>query len=77
MLELCSKRYKDIQMESAVIVSTTRSPIGRAFKGSMIGVRPDDLMAFYIRDVMDKIHLDPDSIDDIIIGCGLPLYLQV
>ena len=72
MLELCSKRYKDIQMESAVIVSTTRSPIGRAFKGSMIGVRPDDLMAFYIRDVMDKIHLDPDSIDDIIIGCGLP-----
>lgn len=59
-------------MSSPVIVSTSRSPIGRAFKGSMTSVRPDDLMAFILKDVSDKIELDSNIVDDIIVGCGLP-----
>lgn len=60
-------------MNNPVIVSTSRSPIGRAFKGSLIDVRADDLLSFYLQDVVSKTAgLDPDEIDDIIIGCGLP-----
>lgn len=60
-------------MNSPVIVSTSRSPIGRAFKGSLIDVRADDLMSFYLSDVVSKTNgLDPTDIDDVIIGCGLP-----
>ncbi len=57
----------------AVIVSTARSPIGRAFKGSLKDVRPDDLTATIIRAALDKVpSLDPHDIDDLMLGCGLP-----
>src|SRR5262249_17059307 len=57
----------------AVIVATARSPIGRAFKGSLKDVRPDDLAATIIRAALDKVpQLDPDTIDDLMLGCGLP-----
>ena len=60
-------------MPEAVIVSTARSPIGRAFKGSMVDFRPDDLVATMIRAALDKVpSLDPKDIDDLILGCGLP-----
>jgi len=59
-------------MNTPVIVSTSRSPIGRAFKGTLTNVRADDLMAFILKDVINKIGLDKELIDDIIIGCGLP-----
>jgi acetyl-CoA C-acetyltransferase len=60
-------------MPEAVIVSTARSPIGRAFKGSMVDFRPDDLAATIVRAALDKIPaLDPKDIDDLILGCGLP-----
>src|SRR5690349_24290149 len=60
-------------MPEAVIVSTARSPIGRAFKGSLVDFRPDDLTATIVRTALDKVpELDPHDIDDLILGCGLP-----
>ena len=60
-------------MPEAVIVSTARTPIGRAFKGSLKDLRPDDLTATIVRTALDKIpELDPKDIDDLYLGCGLP-----
>ncbi|MEV0877558.1 acetyl-CoA C-acetyltransferase [Micromonospora echinofusca] len=57
----------------AVIVATARSPIGRAHKGSLRDVRPDDLAATIVRAALDKVpQLDPTEIDDLYLGCGLP-----
>jgi acetyl-CoA C-acetyltransferase len=57
----------------AVIVSAARSPIGRAGKGSLKDVRPDDLVAQMIRVALDKVPaLDPTTVDDVHLGCGLP-----
>jgi acetyl-CoA C-acetyltransferase len=57
----------------AVIVATARSPIGRAAKGSLVEMRPDDLAAGIVRAVLDKVPaLDPHEIDDLLLGCGLP-----
>jgi len=60
-------------MPEAVIVSTARSPIGRAFKGSLVDFRPDDIAATIVKTALDKVPaLDPKDIDDLILGCGLP-----
>ena len=60
-------------MPEAVVVATARSPIGRAFKGSMTSIRPDDLTAQIITAALAKVpQLDPDDIDDLLLGCGLP-----
>ncbi|MER7010678.1 acetyl-CoA C-acetyltransferase [Saccharopolyspora sp. NPDC000359] len=60
-------------MPEAVIVATARSPIGRAGKGSLKDLRPDDLTAQIIGAALDKVpELDPAEIDDLMLGCGLP-----
>jgi acetyl-CoA C-acetyltransferase len=60
-------------MPEAVIVSAARSPIGRAMKGSLVSIRPDDLAAQMIRAALDKVPaLNPHQIDDLILGCGQP-----
>src|SRR2546423_14043679 len=60
-------------MPDAVIVATARSPIGRAGKGSLVDVRPDDLTATIIRAALAKVpQLDPRDIDDLYVGCGRP-----
>lgn len=60
-------------MPEAVIVATARSPIGRAFKGSLTSVRPDDLAAQMVSAALAKVpQLDPEAVDDLILGCGLP-----
>lgn len=60
-------------MPEAVIVSAARSPIGRAGKGSLRDLRPDDLTATIVRTALDRIpELDPHTIDDLLLGCGLP-----
>ncbi|MFI2211768.1 acetyl-CoA C-acetyltransferase [Streptomyces sp. NPDC020141] len=60
-------------MPEAVIVSAARSPIGRAFKGSLKELRADDLTATIVRAALDKAPgLDPRDIDDLMLGCGLP-----
>jgi len=60
-------------MPEAVIVAATRSPIGRANKGSLVDCRPDDLMATIIQSVLKQVpQLDPSEIEDVIVGCGQP-----
>ncbi len=60
-------------MPEAVIVATARTPIGRAFKGSLVDLRPDDLTAFIVRAALEKVpELDPHSVEDLIVGCGQP-----
>src|ERR671923_2147776 len=60
-------------MPEAVVVATARSPIGRAFKGSLKDIRPDDLTVQMIRAALDKVpQLNPADIDDLMLGCGLP-----
>ena len=60
-------------MPDAVIVAYGRSPIGRANKGSLVEMRPDDLAAHVATKVMQKVpQLDPTTLDDLICGCGLP-----
>lgn len=60
-------------MPEAVIVSAARSPIGRAFKGSLKDLRADDLAATIIQAALAKVpELDPRDIDDLMLGCGLP-----
>ncbi|MFF9039433.1 acetyl-CoA C-acetyltransferase [Streptomyces sp. NPDC014892] len=60
-------------MPEAVIVSAARSPIGRAFKGSLKDLRPDDLTTTIVAAALAKVpELDPRDIDDLMLGCGLP-----
>ncbi|MCY3806394.1 MAG: acetyl-CoA C-acetyltransferase [bacterium] len=60
-------------MRDAVILATSRTPIGRAFKGSLVDVRPDDMSAFIIDDVLSKVPaVDPASVEDVIWGVGQP-----
>ena len=60
-------------MPEAVLVSAARSPIGRAVKGSLKDVRPDDLVAQMIRTTLDQVpQLDRHAVDDVYVGCGLP-----
>ncbi|PXY21226.1 acetyl-CoA C-acetyltransferase [Prauserella muralis] len=60
-------------MPEAVIVSVARSPIGRAGKGSLVDMRPDDLATQMVRAALDKVpQLEPTEIDDLMLGCGLP-----
>src|SRR3954462_6582144 len=64
---------EECAMPEAVIVSAARSPIGRAFKGSLKDLRPDDLAATIIGTALAKVpQLDPHDIDDLMLGCGLP-----
>jgi acetyl-CoA C-acetyltransferase len=60
-------------MPEAVIVAAARSPIGRAHKGSLTTIRPDDLTVQIVRAALAQVpQLDPGDIDDLMLGCGLP-----
>jgi len=60
-------------MTEAVIVSTARSPIGRAGKGSLVEVRPDDLAAAMVDAALNKVpDLDRNLVEDLMLGCGQP-----
>ena len=60
-------------MAEPVIVATSRTPIGRASKGSLVDARPDDMSAFIVKDVLGKVDgLDPAEVEDIIWGIGQP-----
>ncbi len=64
-------------MPEAVIVATARSPIGRAYKGSLIDVRADDLAGFAINAVMEKVpEVDRASVEDVMVGCALTHHEQ-
>jgi acetyl-CoA C-acetyltransferase len=60
-------------MPEAVIVATARSPIGRAAKGSMVSIRPDDLSAQIVKALMAKVpQVQASDVEDLIMGCGQP-----
>jgi acetyl-CoA C-acetyltransferase len=64
-------------MPEAVIVSTARTPIGRAAKGSLVAARPDDLAAFAVDAALAQVPgLPPEEIVDVMIGCGFPQERQ-
>jgi acetyl-CoA acyltransferase len=60
-------------MRDAVIVSSVRTPVGKAFKGTLRTTRPDDLAAIAMQDAIRRVPgLDPKDIDDVILGCAMP-----
>src|SRR5580700_9294210 len=60
-------------MPDAVIVSAIRTPVGRAYKGSLRSTRPDDLAALAIKEALKRVPgLDSKEIDDVILGCAMP-----
>jgi acetyl-CoA C-acetyltransferase len=60
-------------MPEAVIVATARSPIGRAGKGSLVRIRPDDLSAQIVSALMAKVpEVQPGDVEDLLMGCGQP-----
>ncbi len=59
-------------MVDAVIVAAGRTPVGRAFKGSLTAWRPDDLVAHVISTLVERTGIDPSLIDDVIVGCANP-----
>jgi acetyl-CoA C-acetyltransferase len=64
-------------MSDAVIVATARSPIGRAYKGSLIDLRADDLAGFAINALMERVpDVDRASVADVMVGCGLTHHEQ-
>jgi acetyl-CoA C-acetyltransferase len=64
-------------MPEAVIVDAIRTPIGRAFKGQLAGLRPDDTGAFVLDQLLERNpDVKPESVEEVIAGCGLPQGLQ-
>jgi acetyl-CoA C-acetyltransferase len=64
-------------LSDAVIVSATRTPIGRARKGSLVDARPDDLVAFAIDAALKQVpELDRAEVVDVMVGCGFPQERQ-
>jgi len=60
-------------MPEAVIVDAIRTPIGRAFKGSLLGIRPDDMTAFVLDQLLERnSEVDPAIVEDVIVGVGMP-----
>jgi acetyl-CoA C-acetyltransferase len=64
-------------LSDAVIVAATRTPIGRARKGSLVDARPDDLVAFAIDAALKQVpELDRAEVVDVMVGCGFPQERQ-
>jgi acetyl-CoA C-acetyltransferase len=64
-------------MPEVVIVDAVRTPVGRAFKGSLAGLRPDETTAFVIDQLLERNSgVDPATVEEVICGCGLPQGLQ-
>ena len=60
-------------MREVVIVSSVRTPVGRAFKGTLRATRPDELAAIAIKGALERVpQIDPKEIEDVIIGCATP-----
>ncbi|HEV7493262.1 acetyl-CoA C-acyltransferase [Baekduia sp.] len=64
-------------MPEAVIVDAVRTPVGRAFKGSLASLRPDETLAFVVDQLLERNPgVDPTTVEELIAGCGLPQGLQ-
>src|SRR5690606_23915465 len=64
-------------MPEAVIVDAVRTPVGRAFKGSLASLRPDETLAFVVDQILERNpQVDPSTVEELVAGCGLPQGLQ-
>src|SRR6201997_1760504 len=60
-------------MREVVLVSAVRTPVGKAYKGTLRATRPDDLAAFAIKGALERVpQLDSKEIEDVILGCAMP-----
>jgi acetyl-CoA acyltransferase len=60
-------------MREVVIVSAVRTPVGKAYKGTLRATRPDDLAAVAIKGALERVpQVDPKEIEDVIFGCAMP-----
>jgi len=60
-------------MREVIIASSVRTPVGRAFKGTLRATRPDELAAVAIKGALERVpRLDPKEIEDVILGCAMP-----
>lgn len=59
-------------MKEAVIICGSRTAVGKAFKGSLKNTRPDEMAAACLKDILSKAPIDPNDIDDVILGCAMP-----
>src|ERR1700746_394084 len=60
-------------MREVIIASSVRTPVGRAYKGTLRATRPDELAAIAIKGALDRVpQLDPKEIEDVILGCAMP-----
>ncbi len=59
-------------MREAVIVSAVRTPVGRGIKGTLANTRPDDLAALVLREAVNRAGIDPNLVEDVILGCAMP-----
>src|SRR5246127_5980249 len=71
---MTGRRWRsEVAMPEAVIVSSVRTPVGRAYKGSLRATRPDDLAALAIKEALARVPgLEAKEIDDVILGCAMP-----
>jgi acetyl-CoA C-acetyltransferase len=64
-------------MPEAVIIDAIRTPVGRAFKGALAQLRPDDTGAFVLDELLGRNpEVAPESVEEVICGCGMPQGLQ-
>src|ERR1700731_3881847 len=60
-------------MREVIVASSVRTPVGRAYKGTLRATRPDELAAIAIRGALERLpQLDPQEIEDVILGCAMP-----
>ena len=59
-------------MYEAVIVSGVRTAVGRSRKGSLANVRPDELAATVVKEVIERAGIEPELVEDVIMGCAMP-----
>src|SRR3954466_10291550 len=60
-------------MREVIIASSVRTPVGRAYKGTLRATRPDELAAVAIKGALERVpQLDPNEIEDVILGCAMP-----
>src|SRR5580700_3816569 len=60
-------------MRNVIIASAVRTPVGRAFKGTLRATRPDEMAAIAIKGALERVPgLDPKEIEDVILGCAMP-----
>src|SRR5262244_546094 len=63
----------EFPMREIVIASSVRTPVGRAFKGTLRATRPDELAAVAVKSALERVpQLDPKEIEDVILGCAMP-----